>query len=454
MEATRSQTLLPVNFTLNEYDFGPVFPDEDLLLGDGGAYSNEMLSDSSPTDVLDLVAVSDPPAEIGQPKAPTQKQRLERRGHTKSRAGCFNCKRRRIKCQETRPSCGHCVKTGLKCEYPTTPTIIHQPHHQIPLFSLQDMRFFQHFMLHCYPHQPIKNENIWTHEVPCLSQTHEFLMHAILGMAACDLMKEDPSLLEFAMAHRVKAIKAIKKSLAELPKNNNTASSEHANALVATCFALTFQSTTFEDGMAEFMTFIRGILIVGAQMMIKGIKPIFVNILDQDSKAVLKPKMVQVPLIKKEWADGAVEAIGGLRHLCRDVVEIQYYDLLMDMATKLHISSWEAYEAIGKHYGWWMQLPHEKFQRVINPLNQTMILLATHWVSLQQVMVTITRVEHECREKAPEPKEDSPDLGIIRWLRYLNKQIDYEHQIYNQWPLWVEYQLNRDLSFFGKRPPS
>jgi hypothetical protein len=27
----------------------------------------------------------------------SQKQRLERRGHTKSRRGCYNCKRRRIK---------------------------------------------------------------------------------------------------------------------------------------------------------------------------------------------------------------------------------------------------------------------------------------------------------------------------------------------------------------------
>ena len=90
------------------------------------------------------------------------KQRLERRGHTKSRRGCFNCKRRRIKvfastfpfgvfaeniktirmqtcrktmalltqngrqCQETRPACGHCVKTGLKCEYPAAPQVVHQ----------------------------------------------------------------------------------------------------------------------------------------------------------------------------------------------------------------------------------------------------------------------------------------------------------------------------------------
>lgn len=31
------------------------------------------------------------------PRLPAQKQRLERRGHTKSRRGCYNCKRRRIK---------------------------------------------------------------------------------------------------------------------------------------------------------------------------------------------------------------------------------------------------------------------------------------------------------------------------------------------------------------------
>lgn len=48
---------------------------------------------------------------------------------------------------------------------------LQQPHHQIPIFSLQDMRFFQHFLLQCYPHHPIGNENIWTHEVPYLSQS-------------------------------------------------------------------------------------------------------------------------------------------------------------------------------------------------------------------------------------------------------------------------------------------
>ncbi|WYZ37504.1 hypothetical protein EsH8_II_001010 [Colletotrichum jinshuiense] len=443
-----SFSLLSSAPSLNDFDYGAFLQGEEILLGDETTYSSETLSESPPNGKSGE-ALNNSGGNVALYNGSAQKQRLERRGHTKSRRGCFNCKRRRIKCQETRPSCGHCVKTGLKCEYPNTPTITHQPHHQVPLFSLQDMRFFQHFMLQCYPHHPLGNENIWTHEVPCLSQSHEFLMHAILGMAACDLMNSDPSLLAFAMAHRVKAIKAIKKSLAELPKQRGT-TSEHANALIATCFALTFQSVTFEDGMAEYMTFIRGILIIGTQMWIKGIKPIFVNIIEQDSRSILEPKMAELPLIQKEWADGAVEAIGGLRHLCRDVVEIEYHDLLMEMATKLHTSSWEAYQALQKHYGWWIQLPHEKFQRVIDMNNWTMVLLASHWVALKQIMAFITNAEHECREKEP-PQENTVDLGIIRWLGYLNKRVDQEHLIYNQWPMWVENQLNRDLGFFGKK---
>ena len=54
------------------------------------------------------------------------KPRFERRGHTKSRRGCFACKRRRIKCAEDKPDCSQCRKTGLRCEWPTLPQILHQ----------------------------------------------------------------------------------------------------------------------------------------------------------------------------------------------------------------------------------------------------------------------------------------------------------------------------------------
>jgi hypothetical protein len=80
------------------------------------------------------------------------------------------------------------VKQGLKCEYPTLPTIVHQPQHQVPLFSLQDMRFFQHFLLNCYPHHPLGSESLWTHEIPCLSEkAYTNPAHSLLGVPTTNI---------------------------------------------------------------------------------------------------------------------------------------------------------------------------------------------------------------------------------------------------------------------------
>ncbi|BCS28758.1 Zn(II)2Cys6 transcription factor [Aspergillus puulaauensis] len=46
-----------------------------------------------------------------------------RRRHRKSRNGCLECKRRRIKCDEMKPSCSRCILMLQKCIYPpTSPT--------------------------------------------------------------------------------------------------------------------------------------------------------------------------------------------------------------------------------------------------------------------------------------------------------------------------------------------
>ena len=100
-----------------------------------------------------------------------------------------------------------------------------------------------------------------------------------------------------------------------------------------------------------------------------------------------------------------------------------------------------------------MMLPHSTFQQLINLDRQTVILLHSHWIALAQIMTFITNREYDIREKIPEPRsqDNGPELGFIRWLRYLNARVDYEHQIYNQWPMWVDEQLERDITFFGRR---
>lgn len=68
-------------------------------------------SSTSPDTITD--SRSEEPVAPPQPRKP-----IPRKGHTKSRRGCYNCKRRRIKCNERHPECNHCIKAGLRCEYP------------------------------------------------------------------------------------------------------------------------------------------------------------------------------------------------------------------------------------------------------------------------------------------------------------------------------------------------
>ncbi|KAI1373717.1 hypothetical protein F4677DRAFT_428043 [Hypoxylon crocopeplum] len=423
-----------------------ILPLLSLDSGDNFNYTTFLQDDD--IDYLGISTVSPPEATGATAKSNAdQRQRRERRGHQKSRLGCFSCKRRRIKCQETRPACKNCDKTGLKCEYPAVPQVVHQPQHQIPLFSLQDMRFFQHFLLTCFPHKPLGNETIWTHEIPCLSQNYQYLMHAILGLSASDLMLHDPSLVTFAMTHRLKAIKAIKKTLNEVPKNNTF---EEGNALVATCFALTFQSVILDDGMAEFMTFCRGIVLVAIQMVTKGARFLFSNMLGDESTNLLKPYIEALPPIQAEWVDMAVAGIRGLEPLCGHEVEAEYLGFLVEMAEQLRESSFRAYEALCRHYGWWIMMAHERFQYLIDPGNQTCTLLATHWIALKLIMAPVTETEHKLRAQEPKYRDGDMDQGMARWLRYLNRQVDAEHRRFNAWPVWVEEQLDMDMTFFGK----
>ena len=164
-------------------------------------------------------------------------------------------------------------------------------------------------------------------------------MHAILGFAASELIHTDASFMAAAMNHRIRAIRAIKKRLSEAGRVNTTY--EEANAMVATCFALTFQSVSLEDGLAEYMTFIRGIVIVGMQMAFSGIKPIFDNLFENNDAEILAPYMETLPLIQRSWADAAVDSISNLRPLCGLPIETEYVDKLLSIAEKLYTNSFD-----------------------------------------------------------------------------------------------------------------
>ncbi|KAI1348553.1 hypothetical protein F5Y01DRAFT_317583 [Xylaria sp. FL0043] len=53
--------------------------------------------------------------------APTQRRYLSKRPHRKSRAGCKQCKKRKVKCDEAKPVCKACTLRKERCVYPNAP---------------------------------------------------------------------------------------------------------------------------------------------------------------------------------------------------------------------------------------------------------------------------------------------------------------------------------------------
>ncbi|RAH47384.1 Zn(II)2Cys6 transcription factor domain-containing protein [Aspergillus brunneoviolaceus CBS 621.78] len=59
---------------------------------------------------------------MGRPPSITPyTQKLARKTHRKSRYGCRNCKRRRIKCDEIKPHCTNCIRHAIDCDYSSQP---------------------------------------------------------------------------------------------------------------------------------------------------------------------------------------------------------------------------------------------------------------------------------------------------------------------------------------------
>lgn len=118
----------------------------------------------------------------------------DRKGHHKSRRGCFACKKRKIKvyfplvpywthktdkfqCQETFPTCENCARLSIRCQYKQTSAILLpqnacNPQYALnttPNFSLTDFRLFHHYLVAAYPHFPVSSEDIWLNYITPIS---------------------------------------------------------------------------------------------------------------------------------------------------------------------------------------------------------------------------------------------------------------------------------------------
>jgi hypothetical protein len=159
----------------------------------------------------------------------------------------------------------------------------------------------------------------------------------MLALSASELATCEPANSDLtctAMTHRVKAITSLNNAI-----SSGITSFEQGNAMLATCYSLLFQSTLINDGLVEYMTFIRGCVVVGMQMGTKNMKFVFHHMWGDESVELIDPGLKLTPLVDSKSVGAACRSIEKFRHLCHKKCEVDVYALLLNMARALFTSS-------------------------------------------------------------------------------------------------------------------
>ena len=277
----------------------------------------------------------------------------------------------------------------------------------------------------------------------------------MLALSASDILESSPSQANselecVAMSHRVKAISSLNEAIGK-----PIASVEEGNAIIATCFSLLFQSTLINEGLVEYMTFIRGIVVVSMHMGEKNIAFLFEHLFDQAQ--VVESELAESPLIDPEHARRACRSLELFYPLVQNAREKELYGHLLSTARALFTSSQAgaihfnilttfqvdtdcpAYTNLAKIYGLFSYfMSHEEFAMFIDPNNEAGKLLQSHFGALQLIMTPFTRRETAGSRRRNAIMGQNNDGTTARWLVALHRNIKPEMRPYYEWPIWVE----------------
>ncbi|KAI2792231.1 hypothetical protein POX_b02268 [Penicillium oxalicum] len=219
-----------------------------------------------------------------------------RRSHQKSRTGCSNCKRRRVKCDEARPACLNCTQrkdacvyvalspfvfssnpgkvrtpsstpsqtTNLPNEYtspqPSAPSLTeHDPPSRAPARvvppNLDHLALELQWIMHTHKLCARNEESRRVWQISTLEEALHapFLMHGILAMSALHfvhLQKDgrQAEWLDLAISHKSEALALFHEQLQSIDESNAKAMMSFAGIAVAFSFASALNCSSPDDG--------------------------------------------------------------------------------------------------------------------------------------------------------------------------------------------------------------
>lgn len=144
------------------------------------------------------------------------------------------------------------------------------------------------------------------------------------------------------MSYRLRAIRGIRHAIADCEyisaTNPTNFTLESANALMATCYVLLAQSAFLDDGLTDFMTFLRGLMSIGTEIYRRNIRLLLRNAWGYHQLRVVLPHTDEFAPLTPQQAEEAQLALRGLQGLCSNPVQKKFAKILERVAIDLERS--------------------------------------------------------------------------------------------------------------------
>ncbi|KKK13205.1 hypothetical protein P175DRAFT_0470937 [Aspergillus ochraceoroseus IBT 24754] len=363
-----------------------------------------------------------------------------RRTHRKSKLGCENCKKRRIKCDEQKPACSNCLHHSIDCDFSSrkasesrsessTPssrryTFRHSTYQSIasplsttpeptshsrgtqcdPLpalppigISLADLHLFHHFVVSTYrtlADEAADSDSVWQIHVPQWGFSFPSIQHLILALAALHLGYLNPEIraqyVKQADDHFTFGVRSVSTVLAQL--NSENCQLIYISAVLI-CFVYFGRGPRAGEylvfnakGKSEWLVLlhaVRAILASKQDEIFTGV--LVIKKMDYGARDSLPP-LLRDELAQHEFRIGEVRALVGSRILDPELQQVYFHavdDLLTAMGQMYERrgTGCRATDLMPCTMGWTFRLSEKFIERLEEKEPLALIILA-YWAIL------------------------------------------------------------------------
>ncbi|KAL1647015.1 hypothetical protein SLS61_007612 [Didymella pomorum] len=310
---------------------------------------------------------------------------------------------------------------------------------------MADMRLFHHFLITAYPHLPVGADKIWITVIPSFAHNYEYLIHSILALSASHLdAVSNAGAAEQAIRHRILAVKSLNEALSVPPKSRS-----EQDARMAAALALAFQSSHLQDGLAEFLTMVRGCNLIASDNTTFGSESAFNAFSEECHLQKMKNRIggsTQYSCVNPEDLDLAALSLRSIEYLNMSTFEKTYWSALNTTVHQACDRPIEAYTSFVTLYNIPSRWRHDEFQAFVDPNNSIAQILQAHFIAVQAILTPILYLERVGFEGINAP------TAVMSWIEGIYRNVPHHLRHHVEWPRQVSrYPFMR---FLGQRNES